>query len=98
MSKRVIAVLLVIACLIVNTMAINTNLLEDYIPSYDKETLTNLMAEQKFLMVSAHDMANAGRGLGYEENHKVVLLAKEEWETANNLYNQYQNKYRSKAK
>lgn len=93
MSKRVIAVLLVITCLIVNTMAINTNLLEDYIPSYDKETLTNLMAEQKFLMASAHDMANAARSLGYEEEHSVIILAKNEWEAAFYKYCYYNEQY-----
>ena len=70
-----------------------TNTSLSYIETNNKYELEQQINECKTIMVHAHDMANAGRGLGYEENHKVVLLAKEEWETANNLYNQYQNKY-----
>lgn len=43
---------------------------------------------------NAHNMANAARDLGYEENHYVIKLAKEEWSDANNQYIYYDSLYK----
>lgn len=42
---------------------------------------------------NAHNMAEAARDLGYEEDHYVIELAKEEWSDANDQYIYYNSLY-----
>lgn len=42
---------------------------------------------------SAYTMAQAARELGYKEDHDVIILAKKEWQTANEKYQICVNKY-----
>lgn len=53
-------------------------------------TIMSLCADK---MVAAHAMANAARDLGYEETHYVILLAKQEYQTAQDTYLEYQDFY-----
>lgn len=57
----------------------NTNYTYD-----DIDTLIELMAEQISNMNAAHQMADAARQLGYDDEHDVIVLAREEWTNANN--------------
>lgn len=59
----------------------------------DLDTLQNLIDEQISIMNAAHDMAEAARQLTYDEDHDVITLAKEEWDTANGQREKYQNAY-----
>lgn len=59
----------------------------------DLDTLKELIGEQVSNMNAAHQMAEAARQLGYEEDHDVITLAKTEWEEANNLRFEYQTVY-----
>lgn len=59
----------------------------------DVDTLTELIGEQISKMSAAHQMAEAARQLGYEEDHDVIKLAKSEWEQANQLRLEYQGVY-----
>ena len=47
-------------------------------------------SELKMKLNAAHQMAEAGRVLGYDEYHEVILLAKEEWNYYNDLKMQSQ--------
>ena len=51
------------------------------------------MEECEANMTAAHNMAEAARALGYEENHDVIELATEEWERAEELYTRYKEVY-----
>lgn len=42
-------------------------------------------SELRMKLNAAHQMAEAGRVLGYDEYHEVILLAKEEWNYYNDL-------------
>jgi len=53
----------------------------------DYETL---IAEQEEKMAAAHQMAEAARTLGYEEDHDVIQLAGQEWQEANALKQEYE--------
>lgn len=57
------------------------------------DTLVELIAEQISNMDAAHQMADAARKLGYSENHEVIVLARQEWQTANQKRNEYQAVY-----
>lgn len=59
----------------------------------DLDTLIELIAEQISIMDAAHDMAEAGRKLGYDNSHDVINLAKEEYLKAEELAERYQNIY-----
>ena len=51
----------------------------------EQTILQNKIIECQQLQSAAHQMANAARALGYEENHTVILLAKQEWHEAQNI-------------
>jgi hypothetical protein len=93
MSKRVIIMLLVLITLTISTMAYDTTVMEDYIPSLDKTTLENLMQENLDNMKYAHEMAEAARNLGYEEEHPIIILAKNEYNIAKISYERYKIQY-----
>jgi hypothetical protein len=61
--------------------------------SLNKEELQTLIAEQQQRMVDAHALAESARALGYDEEHTVILLAKDEWKMAKESTNQYTNQY-----
>lgn len=46
-------------------------------------------------MAAAHAMAEAARDLGYEETHYVILLAKQEYQQAQDIYLSYHEFYSS---
>lgn len=51
--------------------------------SYDDiSKLEDLIEAQINIMNAAHDMAEAGRKLGYEESHRIIATAKNEYVTA----------------
>jgi hypothetical protein len=58
----------------------------------DMSSLVEQISTQDSLMEAAHNMAEAARALGYEENHDVIKLAQEEWWNA-----YYQKKELKKA-
>ncbi len=70
-----------------------TNTSLEYVQTDNLEQISNLMNVCQEMKELASNMAEAGRGLGYNENHKVILLAKEEWTKADKLYNKYQADY-----
>ena len=58
-----------------------------------KEELVQLISDCENRKADAISMAAAARSLGYDENHPVVELAKQEWENANNHLVLYTEKY-----
>lgn len=64
-----------------------------FVDTRDLKELRSLMEECEVNMTAAHDMAEAGRVLGYEENHDVIELATTEWERASKLYARYEEIY-----
>ena len=107
MKNRIIAIILVIITVLVSLAATTS---EAYIPSetttkllvkmspYDKKKLNGLMNDALANRGYAEDMANAARKLGYKEEHKVIQLAKEEWEQADKKYNLYKGQYQNLVK
>lgn len=94
--KKLCAVIGIITILVsITVSAIDATTSEVYIPSetYTCNELETLIQENEEVMGHAHTMANAARALGYEEDHPVIQLAKAEWETANNNYLIYLEKY-----
>ena len=71
---------------------LETNFLE-YIYTTDLIQLQELMQECLDRQTNAHNMAEAARLCGYAEDHSVILLAKEEYENAQVLYEKYKNDY-----
>ena len=63
-----------------------------YVETDDRAELRELMAECEQRKADAHDMAEAARACGYAEDHPVILLAQDEWESANELYKIYKEK------
>lgn len=63
------------------------------VDSEDLIVLNNCIEKSKALMDSAHNMAEGARALGYEEEHPVILLAKDEWQLAHADYLFYTEKY-----
>lgn len=59
----------------------------------DMDILIELIAEQISIADAAHQMANAARQLGYEENHEVIILAKQEYQEAERIKSSYQAVY-----
>ena len=59
---------------------------DEFVDTKDLKELRALMEECEANMTAAHNMAEAARALGYEENHDVIELATEEWERAEGLY------------
>lgn len=66
---------------------------DDFVDTRDLKELRALMEECEANMAAAHDMAEAARALGYEENHDVIELASEEWERAKELFKRYEKIY-----
>lgn len=52
----------------------------------EKNNLTQEMNKAKTSMDAAHTMAEGARGLGYSETSEIVLLAKDEWGEAYDIY------------
>ena len=65
----------------------------EYIETEDANQILNLMSECQEEMKNAHLMAEAARGLGYEEDHPIIQLAKKEYNDAKFHYVLYENKY-----
>lgn len=59
----------------------------------DLDILIELIAEQISVMNAAHEMAEAGKKLGYDDSHDVITLAREEYQEASELAKSYQNVY-----
>lgn len=74
-------------------IVVNSENEDGFVDTRDLKELRALMAECEANMTAAHDMAEAARALGYEENHDVIELASEEWERANELYVRYEEIY-----
>lgn len=66
---------------------------DEFVDTKDLKELRALMKECEEIMTAAHNMAEAARALGYEENHDVIELATEEWERAEELYTRYKEVY-----
>ena len=66
---------------------------DGFVDTRDLKELRTLMEECEANMTAAHNMAEAARALGYEENHDVIELATEEWERAEELYTRYKEVY-----
>lgn len=78
------------------TLCAQEGVVEDsdgFVDTRDLKELRALMEECEANMTAAHDMAEAARVLGYEENHDVIELATEEWERAEELYTRYKEVY-----
>lgn len=67
----------------------------EYIETDSAVELKQLIDECVNRQNSAHDMAEAARALGYEEDHPIIVLAIEEWNNAKELYEIYKDKYES---
>ncbi len=61
------------------------------VDSNDVEVLRIFQKQAKDMMAAAHEMAQAARKLGYEENHPVIVLAGKEWNAWYNDYVYYTN-------
>ncbi len=59
----------------------------------DIDTLIELIAEQISIMDAAHQMDEAGRQLGYSEDHHVIALASKEYKKAEDTMLAYQRVY-----
>lgn len=59
----------------------------------DINKLSKIISEQAKLMDAAHQIADGARILGYPEDHAIIQVAKEEWNTANNIYLEYKEIY-----
>lgn len=66
---------------------------EGIVETTDLNELLNLMKECQQKMDDAHNLAEAGRKLGYDENHPVIKLAKEEYQLAQGYLLRYQERY-----
>ena len=78
------------------TLCAQEKVVEDsdgFVDTRDLKELRALMEECEANMTAAHNMAEAARALGYEENHDVIELATEEWERAEGLYVRYKEIY-----
>lgn len=79
----------------------STSLAKAYSVSYnqvsytyeDLDTLNELIAEQFSIMSAANRMAEAGRELGYSEDHEVIKLAQKEYKAAKSKYSEYKKVY-----
>lgn len=69
-----------------------------YIETDNRAELKELMVECEQKKIDAHDMAEAARACGYAEDHPVILLAKDEWKNADELYKIYKEKCNSLIK
>lgn len=58
----------------------------------NRKELKSLIKEYQEIVNSAHDLAEATRALGYNENHPIIEFAKKEYETANEYLEIYQNR------
>lgn len=58
----------------------------------NRKELKSLIQEYQEIVNSAHDLAEATRALGYDENHPIIEFAKKEYETANEYLEIYQNR------
>lgn len=58
----------------------------------NRKELKSLIQEYQEIVNSAHDLAEATRALGYDENHPIIEFAKKEYETANRYLEIYQNR------
>ena len=67
----------------------------NYIETTDREELKQLMYEMDNHRISASNMAQEARNLGYPEDHLIIVLAQTEWETANELFYKYKEVYDS---
>lgn len=65
----------------------------DYVETNDINLVISLMSQCEEEMTHAHNMAEAARGLGYPEDHPIILLAKEEYLDAQEHYLRYKEKY-----
>ena len=64
-----------------------------YIETNNRAKLKELMAECEQKKIDAHSMAEAARACGYAEDHPVIILAKDEWKNADELYKIYKEEY-----
>lgn len=69
-----------------------------YVETNDYNELKELIAECENRKIAAHDLAEAARACGYSEDHPIVLLAQDEWKTANDLYKIYKEECKGKVK
>lgn len=58
----------------------------------NRTELKELIQEYQELINSAHDLAEAMRALGYNEDHPIIEFAKKEYEIADSYLNIYQNR------
>lgn len=58
----------------------------------NRTELKELIQEYQELINSAHDLAEAMRALGYNEDHPIIEFAKKEYEIADSHLNIYQNR------
>lgn len=64
-----------------------------FVDTQDKTELKVLINDCISRKELAHSMANNARGLGYDESHPVIILAKEEWATADTMQVRYEEIY-----
>lgn len=84
--KKMISIILIIVTIMVCSITATSGA---YIPSEIKSPWENEKTELQLQIANceqkqtaAHDMAEAARMLGYNENHAVIILAKTEWHAA----------------
>jgi hypothetical protein len=59
--------------------------------NYSKEELNALIIENQNIKDNAHNMANYGRALGWNDDDKIIKEIKAKWNDANDKENYYQN-------
>lgn len=62
-------------------------------PNYSKNELEEIMLNCQIKKDNAHAMAEAARGLGYSNDHSIIITAKVEWTTAEEEYQYHKNLY-----
>lgn len=62
----------------------------EYVETTDRQELIHLIQEMETHKANAFTMAQSARNMGYPEEHEIILLAKTEWEMANNNLKMYQ--------
>lgn len=65
----------------------------EYVETTDLTEVNNYLNLYNLRKENAHNMAEAARGLGYSESHKIIQLAQAEYGNADELYNKYKEVY-----
>ena len=67
----------------------------EYVETDDISYLNTLITDCQDKKLSAHNMAEHARSLGYSDESVIIVLAKNDWNNYNDLYLKYNDKYNS---